>query len=412
MTTQPKKYKLFEVTGIELEYMVVDRDTLKVLPIVDKLFEDVTGKISSDVERGDVEWSNELVSHVVELKTAKPTKKIPSFRKKFSGDVKAINAVLAKRNAMLLPTAAHPFMDPFTETVIWPHEYNEVYALYNRIFDCRGHGWSNLQSTHLNLPFANDDEFSKLHAAIRLLLPIIPALSASSPILDGKATGFLDSRMEAYLHHQEKLPELMGSLIPEAVFSQEDYYREIFSPIAKAMAPFDTEHVMDHHFANSRGAIARFDRGAIEIRVIDIQECPSADLAIAELIVAVLKALASGRWVSSYLQRAWSENDLLPLFLQVIKDAGNANIANRDYLLMFGLMKQEQMSAQKLWQHLFVELYGDLSEGCRQHIAHILEHGCLAARILTHTGKKPSLEKIRSVYTELAKCLEEDKAFA
>ena len=33
-----KPYKLFEVTGIELEYMVVDRDTLKVLPIVDKLF--------------------------------------------------------------------------------------------------------------------------------------------------------------------------------------------------------------------------------------------------------------------------------------------------------------------------------------------------------------------------------------
>jgi gamma-glutamyl:cysteine ligase YbdK (ATP-grasp superfamily) len=412
MNAKQKKYKLFEVTGIELEYMVVDRTTLKVLPIVDKLFEDVVGKIVSDVERGDVEWSNELVSHVVELKTAKPTKKIPSFRKKFAAEVKAINAVLAKRNAMLLPTAAHPFMDPFTETVIWPHEHNEVYALYNRIFDCRGHGWSNLQSTHLNLPFANDDEFSKLHAAIRLLLPIIPALSASSPILDGKSTGFLDSRMEAYLHHQERLPELMGSLIPEAVFSQEDYYRTIFSPIAQAMAPYDTERVMDHHFANSRGAIARFDRGAIEIRVIDIQEFPGADLAIAEFIVAVLKALASGRWVSPYLQRAWSEHDLLPLFLQVIKDAGNAVLANRDYLLMFGLMKQEHMTAQKLWQHLFVELYGELSEGARQHIAHILEHGCLAQRILARTGKKPTLDKLRAVYGELAKCLDEDRAFA
>jgi len=404
-----KQYKLFEVTGIELEYMVVDRDTLKVLPIVDKLFEDVTGAITSDVERGDVEWSNELVSHVVELKTAKPTKKIPTFRKKFHSDVKVINAVLAKRNAMLLPTAAHPFMDPFTETVIWPHEYNEVYALYNRIFDCRGHGWSNLQSTHLNLPFANDDEFSKLHAAIRLLLPIIPALSASSPILDGTATGFLDSRMEAYLHHQEKLPELMGSLIPEAVFSQEDYYRTIFSPIAQAMEPFDTENVMDHHFANSRGAIARFDRGAIEIRVIDIQECPAADLAIAELIVAVLKALTSGRWVSSYLQRAWSENDLLPIFLQVIKDAGGSVIANRDYLLMFGLMKQDHMHVGKLWQHLFVELYGELSENCRQHVGHILEHGCLASRILKRTGRTPSHDDLVRVYRELADCLQEDR---
>lgn len=412
MTTRTRKYRLFEVTGIELEYMVVDRDTLGVLPIVDKLFEDVTGAVTSDVERGDVEWSNELVSHVVELKTARPTRRIAPFRRKFSAEVRAINTVLAKRNAMLLPTAAHPFMDPFTETVIWPHEYNEVYALYNRIFDCRGHGWSNLQSTHLNLPFANDEEFGKLHAAIRLLLPIIPALSASSPYLDGKATGFLDSRMEAYLHHQEKLPELMGSLIPEAVFSQEDYYREIFSPIAKAIAPFDPENVMDHHFANSRGAIARFDRGAIEIRVIDIQECPGADLAIAEFIVAVLKALTSGRWVSSYLQRAWSEHDLLPLFLQVIKDAGNATLMNRDYLLMFGLMKQEQMSAQKLWQHLFVELYGDLSEGCRQHIAHILENGCLSARIIRHGGKRPSVDKLKGIYTQLAACLQEDRPFA
>jgi carboxylate-amine ligase len=407
-----KKFKLFEVTGIELEYMVVERDTLKVSPTADKLFEEVTGKITGDVERGDVEWSNELVSHVVELKTARPTRRIPAFQKKFAGEVKAINALLAKHGRMLLPTAAHPLMDPFSETVIWPHEYNEVYALYNRIFDCRGHGWSNLQSTHLNLPFANDEEFGKLHAAVRMVLPIIPALSASSPLLDGKATGFLDSRMEAYLHHQERVPELMGSLIPEAVFSQEDYYREIFSPIAQAMAPYDTERVMDHHFANSRGAIARFDRGAIEIRVIDIQECPAMDLAIAELIVAVCRAMVKGRWVSNYLQRAWSENDLLPIFLQVIKDAGKAVITNKEYLIMFGVLKEARMTAANLWAHLYNELKDELSDNGRAGIEHILKHGCLASRILAHTGKAPSPEKVRAVYTQLAACLQDDRPFA
>ena len=91
------------------------------------------------------------------------------------------------------------------------------------------------------------------------------------------------------------------------MFDQEEYYRVIFDPIARALAPFDTEKVMDHHFANSRGAIARFDRGAIEIRVIDIQECPAADLAIAELIVATLKAMVAGTWTSTYVQRAWTE---------------------------------------------------------------------------------------------------------
>ncbi|MBV6404969.1 MAG: glutamate--cysteine ligase [Flavobacteriales bacterium] len=405
-------YKLFEVTGIELEYMVVQRGTLRVLPIVDLLFQDVTGGVTSDVERGEVTWSNELVSHVVELKTTRPAKRIPAFRRRFAAEVRAINNALAARDAMLLPTAAHPLMDPFTETVIWPHEHNEVYALYNRIFDCRGHGWSNLQSTHLNLPFATDEEFGKLHAAVRMVLPLIPALAASSPLLDGKATGFLDSRMEAYLHHQDRLPALMGSLIPEAVFSQEDYYRVIFDPIGRALAPFDTEGVMDHHFANSRGAIARFDRGAIELRVIDIQECPAMDLAIAELITALCRAMTKGRWTSTYLQRAWSETDLLPIFLQTIKDAGKAVIANKDYLLMFGVMKEQRLTAQRLWEHIVQELRGELSEDARTLIDHVLSKGCLAQRILARTGRKPSAEKIRQVYGELAACLQDDKPFA
>ena len=50
-----------------------------------------------------------------------------------------------------------------------------MYEAYDRIFDCRGHGWANLQAVHLNLPFSGDEEFGRLHAAIRLVLPIMPA---------------------------------------------------------------------------------------------------------------------------------------------------------------------------------------------------------------------------------------------
>ncbi|MCB0759266.1 MAG: glutamate--cysteine ligase [Flavobacteriales bacterium] len=406
--SERKPYGLFEVTGIELEYMVVDRETLRASPTVDLLFKDVSGAITSDVERGDVDWSNELVAHVVELKTARPTPSIPSYREKFASEVRAIDALLAKRGLMLLPTAAHPLFDPFTETVIWPHDNNEIYALYNRIFDCRGHGWSNLQSVHLNLPFANDEEFAKLHTAIRLLLPIIPALSASSPILDGKPTGHMDARMEAYLHHQERLPQLMGALIPEAVLNEEEYYREIFGPIGKALAPFDPEGIMDHQFANSRGAIARFDRNAIEIRVVDIQECPGADLAIAELIVETLKALVDGRWVSNYLQRAWHQNDLLAIFKEVIKAAGATPIHRKEFLLMFG-MDRPEATARDLWAHIFAEVGTGMSSDARAAITHILDHGCLARRILARTGAEPDAERIKDVYKELAACLREDR---
>ena len=403
-------YSLFQVTGIELEYMVVDRTTLQVRPIVDRLFERVTGAITSDVERGEVEWSNELVAHVVELKTARPTPDIPRFRGLFHSEVKAINRELAVLDAMLLPTAAHPFMDPFTETVIWPHEHNEVYALYNRIFDCRGHGWSNLQSMHLNLPFQDDAEFGRLHAALRVLLPLIPAISASSPLLDGRPTGWLDGRMQAYLHHQERLPQLMGRLIPERAYTRADYTRVVFEPILAALKPFDTEGVMDRHFANSRGAIARFDRGAIEVRVIDLQECPMMDLAVAEVLVAVAKALVEGRLGDPEAFKDLPEEELLAVFTEVIRTGRATPIAHPGLLAAMGL--EGASTAGAMWEHLAARVEQDLSQDARKGISLILEHGSLAERILACTGNTPDRDRIVAVYRELADHLEADTFFA
>ena len=193
---QQSPLHLFEGFGVELEYMIVQRGNLRVLPITDKLIYDEVGAYLSDVEFGDIAWSNELVLHVVELKTDGPARSLVGLSEKFQRHVQKINGMLAKYDAMLLPTGAHPLMNPYTDTQLWPHEHNAIYEAYNRIFDCRGHGWANLQSTHLNLPFADDEEFGKLHAAIRILLPLIPAISASSPILDGKVTGLQDTRLE------------------------------------------------------------------------------------------------------------------------------------------------------------------------------------------------------------------------
>ena len=69
-----KKYHLFEVYGIELEYMLIDNATFKVSPKVDVLLTKKNGALTSDIENGTVAWSNELVAHVIELKTNGPTK--------------------------------------------------------------------------------------------------------------------------------------------------------------------------------------------------------------------------------------------------------------------------------------------------------------------------------------------------
>jgi carboxylate-amine ligase len=404
-----KKYHLFEVYGIELEYMLVSTTDLKVAPAVDQLLTLKNGELTSDIENGSVAWSNELVAHVVELKTNGPTNNIENLSEDFRKNITEINQLMREHNMMLLPTASHPLMNPITDTQLWKHSYSQVYELYNRIFDCKGHGWSNVQSTHINLPFYNDMEFEQLHAAIRLVLPLIPSLCASSPILDGKSTGFMDSRLEFYKTNQKEIPEMTGLVIPERVFSKDDYHTTIFDPIKNAIKPHDTNKILDHHFLNSRGAIARFDRNAIEIRLVDIQECPKADIAICILIIEVLKALVAEDICSLHRQKAWSKEDLFEILNDGIKHAEHSNITNLEYLKTFGI--DSAMTAQNLWRQLYEGVKHNISLEYRNVLDVILTEGSLSTRILKAIDSDFSEKHIKKVYTKLADCLSKNTLF-
>ncbi|WP_276495819.1 carboxylate-amine ligase [Pontibacter litorisediminis] len=410
---KPKKpLHLFEGFGVELEYMIVQRDTLQVLPITDKLIYDEVGEYLSDVEFGDIAWSNELVLHVVELKTQGPVKSLAQLQEKFQRHVQKINKMLEKYEAMLLPSGAHPLMDPYTETKLWPHEHNAVYEAYNRIFDCRGHGWANLQSTHLNLPFYDDAEFEKLHAAIRVLLPILPALSASTPVLDGAVTGLADSRLEVYRQNQQKLPSITGKVVPEAVFSHAAYEEQVLQPMYREVAPYDPEGTLQEEFLNSRGAIARFERNTIEIRLLDIQESPVADLAVLQAVVQVLQALVAERWVLLQDLKAWDEDRLSAILLEVIAKGQAAILADPGYLRLLGYSCEDNCTAGELWKHLVQDA---LSLEEQPEVANalnvIVSRGNLSERILNALGHEPSAEMIREVYRRLAVCLQKGSVF-
>lgn len=403
-----KKYHLFEVFGIELEYMLVNKKSLKVASQVDELLSLKQGEITSDVENGEIAWSNELVAHVVELKTNGPTKDLAGLSEHFHENVVEINSLLEAKELQLLPTASHPLMNPTADTQLWKHSYSEVYALYNRIFNCKGHGWANVQSMHINLPFYDDEEFEKLHAAIRVLLPLLPALAASSPIFEGKQTGFKDSRMQVYKTNQKEIPVLAGKVIPERVFSKEAYHREIFEPINQAIQPYDTDKILEHHFLNSRGAIARFDRNAIEIRVLDLQECPKADVAIAMVTVEILK------WMISNLNLAQlkelHEDDLLIILNETILAAEEAKIDSIEFLEVFGLA-EKSYTARQIWQFLVEKVKGNLNKETQETLQLMLTNGSLSTRILNALKGDVSEENIFKVYRELAVCLQENKLF-
>lgn len=398
---------LFGGAGVELEYMIVDADTLDVKPLTDEVLKAVNGSYSENYNKPGVCWSNELALHVIELKTCEPTPSLADFISLFQQDVGQINTILRNFNARLMPSGVHPWMDPFRETRLWPHHHSAIYEAFNKIFDCRGHGWSNLQSAHLNLPFAGDEEFGRLHAAIRMLLPILPALAASTPIVDGRRQDFLDYRMEVYRTNSSKIPSLTGEVIPEPVFTRADYDTRIFRRIYHDIKPHDPDTVLQHEWLNARGAIARFDRSAIEIRILDVQECPLADLAVASLIINTLKALVDGLWSDpAYLQQ-WDTAALADILFRTVKTAEKNMISNGDYLKIFGLQKRGEMTAGDLWCHILQEIKGryPLPEVFLEPLQIITQQGTLASRIVRQLNNDLSRPALNRVYGRLCECL-------
>jgi hypothetical protein len=411
--TDPTHLHLFERYGIELEYMLVDAETLDVLPVADRVLHAVAGDYVSDVEQGDVAWSNELTLHVIELKTNGPVASLAPVPAAFQQDVQRINEILAPLGGRLLPTAMHPWMDPRRETRLWPHEYREIYETFDRVFDCRRHGWANLQSVHINLPFADDAEFARLHAAIRLVLPILPALAASSPVRDGRLTGLMDTRLDTYRANAARVPFITGRVIPEPVYTRGDYERTILRPMYADIAPFDAEGVLQEEFLNARGAIARFCRNTIEIRLLDMQECPPADLAICSAVIAVLQRVVAETWSSLAAQQAVEIAPLERILLATIRDAEQAVIDDGAYLAHFGV-SEPRLTARELWQHLVAATRGmdsAFAAAGREPLDIILRRGPLARRIAAALGAAPSPERIREVYRDLADCLSVGRLF-
>lgn len=411
MTNSPP-LGLFQGYGIELEYMIVDAATHDVRPFADRVLRDDAGTIVSDVEHPDICWSNELVSHVVELKTNGPAAKLETLAAGFQSHIQRINERLADSGAVLMPTAMHPWMNPDLEMKLWPYEYGPVYETFHRIFDCRGHGWANLQSMHINLPFKNDEEFGRLHAAVRLLLPFLPALAASSPWQDGKLTGLCDTRLQTYRQNSRRIPEVAGRIIPEARYTERNYQQHILQPMYAAIAAFDTEGILQEEFLNARGAIARFTRGAIEIRVLDVQECPQADLAIAEFVAWVLQQLVAERWTTTARQQVVDIDSLAQLFERTVRQAEASVIEETGLLQHFGFAG-EPLTTGRFWQKLLQTAVAEdaLSLSAQSVLGAIVNEGCLARRLLNRLGNHPNQSAFREVAGELSMCLANGRQF-
>jgi carboxylate-amine ligase len=281
------------------------------------------------------------------------------------------------------------------------------------VFGCRVHGWANLQSVQLNLPFCGDAEFERVHAAVRLVLPLLPAIAASSPFRDGQRASARDYRMTAYRGNAQVIPSMGGDLIPETMHSRDEYRREVLEPLYAEMAPHDPEGLMQHEWLNARGAIARFDRNAIEVRVLDMQECPRMDLALAALVADLVQMACEEAWCPLAEQQAMDTATLAAVFRECERDGEDAVLASPRFLRLFG-MRDANCRAGTLWARIAETLNarGAPHEPLWADALHlVLAQGTLASRLLRAAGPQPDRRVLGMVYRKLCDCLAAEEPF-
>jgi len=388
------------VLGPEHEYSLVNQD-LKPLPISDKIIKDYCGKIVNFIELPSFTFGKEMQLHVMEIKANQPFKTPFEFEETMQTAVSTLNQIVQKHGAMLLGTGMHPFLK-LQDTGIWPHYHNKIYRQYGKIFDLNQHGWLNIQSFHLNLPFQKEADAIQTHNQLTNLCAYLPAISASSPIYEGKKGSDIDNRMQFYKVNQKEVPSISGDVIPEYVSSIDQYKRDVIEQYSQDLANAGADKTLLHReWVNSRGVIFRFDRCALEVRVMDEQECIKSDVALACFVRAALRGLNASN------VELLSHDILVKNFNKVIKEGLNAEVSSPhgktarqvcQYYLKIAMEHATEDEKEYLWLVKKRIEEGSLSE-------------LIYERVLRRTQKTSFHQSVVDVYSTLIKCLMDNQPY-
>jgi gamma-glutamyl:cysteine ligase YbdK (ATP-grasp superfamily) len=391
-----------EVLGPEHEYSLVD-EQLRPLPIVDQVIKAFKGRVVNVVSLNGYSLGKELQAHVAELKANTPFPSPVTFEEQMHKGVQEVTEFVGRKyTAQLLGTGMHPLLD-LDDAQVWPHRGRKLFAVLDRLFNLHQHGWLNIQSFQLNLSYGNEGDAIRLHNQVARLLPYLPAVAAASPVYEATVSDDLDSRLRFYWINQRAVPSITGDVIPEVVHSFHEYRRSIIARYSEDLqrvgAPDDLLH---REWMNSRGAIFRFDRRALEIRIMDEQECVKADVALSCFIRACLRGmlLQTDPCVSHSL--------LVQDLLAVIKDGLDAPVQH-----------PHGPTARDVCTHYYRLAEAHASEEEKAYLPLVktrIEKGSLSnliRRAIQRRAQKTALsDAITHVYLQLAECLTANRMYA
>lgn len=273
--------------GTEHEFSVNDRE-FHALPVSDAILREICGSYESEILFGDVKLGKELQKTVLEMVPRTPTENLALLEGQLVHGLAKFNNVFAGRYR-LLGLGMHPTAC-LSGILVWDHDESEYYTAYDRLFGIRQHGWLNIQALQINLSYRSSRELVTLYNKISALLPYLAAVTASSPMVEGRLTGHCDNRLVYYRENQKEIPRICDGIIPETIRSVADYHarqEEIYAELRSRGA-----EILCEEWVDSAGVIIRSSRRCLEIKALDEQESIRSGMAVCAFIRSLLRCRA------------------------------------------------------------------------------------------------------------------------
>ncbi len=270
--------------GTEHEFSVNDQN-FNPQPVSDQIIKKICGRVENEILFGDVKLGKELQKTVLEFIPRRPGRDLAPLEHQLCHGIQKFTTIFGD-TYRLLGLGMHPTLT-LDKTAVWDYDEGEYYGVYDRLFNIRQHGWLNIQALQINLSYTGERDMIDLYNRIRVLLPYLVAVTASSPVVEGRLTGNADNRLIFYKENQKEIPRICNRIIPEQIRDLSGYHamqEEIFSELRARGAG-----ILCEEWVNSSGIIVRFSRKCLEIKALDEQECVRSDMAVCAFVRALLR---------------------------------------------------------------------------------------------------------------------------
>jgi glutamate---cysteine ligase / carboxylate-amine ligase len=254
--------------GLEEEFAILDPPTLELVPRFEELRRHALDRDPLLAES----ITGELISSEIEIVSG-PGANLADALTRQRDHRRRLFALAAHHNAGLAATGTHPWADYREQPIIDTEHYRRVEH------DLKYVAWrNNTFSLHVHVGINDIDRAVRVCDRLRPVLPLLLAVSANSPYLDGRDSGLHSARTQSFTRNFPRCG------IPDA-FGGWRAYREYIELLLHTNSIVEFTQVW-------WSVRPHFEFGTVEVRICDAQSTVGESEALAALMVACVAQAA------------------------------------------------------------------------------------------------------------------------